>query len=249
MQDERIININNLFTEVGSIIKKYDAIAHERSENMNMSEIMKELARKREVFHMEADFQFSLAWQIKENFKDSVDIRMEYPIEAVVDETELKFFQRGRGRPRIDILVQTKGKKIPIELKYLPKTTKVGEGIISSTDECFHLRNSTGVSWGRFGFLGDVSRVERIVTLCEDIDEGYAIILTNDKAYEKDPQVGKTCEGLGLTGTIGGKFYERINNKSDKETSGRLEIKKTYHAVWENYGEYNLGFRYLLIKV
>jgi hypothetical protein len=42
-----------------------------------LKEILGELSIKRPVFESEDDFKFSLAWKIKEEYKDKIDIRLE----------------------------------------------------------------------------------------------------------------------------------------------------------------------------
>ena len=42
-----------------------------------MEELMAELKDKRPVFNSEDDFKFSLAWLIKEKYRDDVEIRLE----------------------------------------------------------------------------------------------------------------------------------------------------------------------------
>jgi len=42
-----------------------------------IKELMEELKDRRPVFNSEDDFKFSLAWLIKEKYKDKVEIRLE----------------------------------------------------------------------------------------------------------------------------------------------------------------------------
>ena len=42
-----------------------------------INKLMKRLSKKRPVFDSEDDFKFSLAWAIKEKYKDKVEIRLE----------------------------------------------------------------------------------------------------------------------------------------------------------------------------
>lgn len=74
---------------------------------LDIDEIMYQLSRWRPIFHSEADFQFSLAWLIKEQYPNC-DIRLE-----IVPEFNPNL--------HLDILVIFEGKWIPIELKYTTK--------------------------------------------------------------------------------------------------------------------------------
>ena len=82
---------------------------------MDMRKLMDSLARERPVFHSEADFQFALAWQIRE--ATGLDVRLEYP--RVPNE-----------RVYLDIWLPEA--KAAIELKYFKKKldVEVGGGAI-----------------------------------------------------------------------------------------------------------------------
>ena len=75
--------------------------------NLNIHEVMSQLSIRRPIFHSEADFQFSLAWMIKEQYPNC-DIRIEFVPEF-------------NPNLHLDILVILDGKWIPIELKYTTK--------------------------------------------------------------------------------------------------------------------------------
>ena len=74
---------------------------------LDIDEIMNQLSKWRPIFHSEADFQFSLAWIIKE----------EYPNCDII----LEFVPEFNPSLHLDILVIVDGKWIPIELKYTTK--------------------------------------------------------------------------------------------------------------------------------
>lgn len=69
------------------------------------------LARKRPVFHSEADFQFALAWEIRK--RRGFDVRLEFP-------------PFPNERMRLDIWVPELG--TAIELKYLTRKLAVRVG-------------------------------------------------------------------------------------------------------------------------
>ena len=74
-----------------------------------LGEIVKHLAAERPRFCSEADFQFALAWKIQQEFPQA-EIRFECP--AV----------RGSESIKIDIIVNSDGELVPIELKYKLKS-------------------------------------------------------------------------------------------------------------------------------
>ena len=78
---------------------------------IDFDHILQELAKKRPVFHSEADFQHALAWEIYSSDND-YSIRLEYP------------FQHDQGIFYVDILLFNKFEKIVLELKIQNK--KIG---------------------------------------------------------------------------------------------------------------------------
>ena len=172
--------------------------------------IMESLGEKRPVFHSEADFQFELAWAIKEAMGEECQIRLEYPV--FVNEN----LGDNRGdRWYIDIIVLIKDGEnwdwIPIELKYktrIPKNeeqpfTKMTHGI----EEDYYLKNQSAQDISRYLFWKDVHRVESLVkpgsrekTLKYprqqhlNWNSGYVIFLSNDphfRKYPEDPEEGQ----------------------------------------------------------
>ena len=108
-------------------------------------------------FHSESDFQFQLAWNIKEMYP-VVDVALEY------------CFNDGR----IDIVTSfPDGKKIPIELKYFVKPV-----------EGYNL-NTQNDTWRVYEVLKDVSRIERFIE--DKKTNGYTIILSNASIYWRGP--------------------------------------------------------------
>lgn len=70
------------------------------------------LARKRPLFHSEADFQHALAWLLHEQWPQA-RIRLEYP------------FTLNEKRCYLDVFVQQGEQQLAIELKYKTRETAV----------------------------------------------------------------------------------------------------------------------------
>ena len=98
----------------------------------NIHEVMTELAKTRPIFHSEADFQFALAWQIREMMPDS-QIRLEF--KPFPDE-----------RMYLDIWLRDQ--ETAIELKYLPRKLEH-----KYDSEQFILKEQSAQDLGRHGFL------------------------------------------------------------------------------------------------
>lgn len=129
---------------------------------------MHRLSLWRPIFHSEADFQFSLAWIIKEIYPDC-EIRLEYVPDF---NTNL----------HLDILVILDGKWIPIELKY---TTK--KCIKTINDEVYVLKEQGAKDQGCYNYLKDIMRIEEFRNKTSKFIEGYAIKITSEMSYLKPP--------------------------------------------------------------
>ncbi|MGF7003434.1 hypothetical protein M2149_001835 [Lachnospiraceae bacterium PFB1-21] len=198
---------------------------------------MKTLAVKRPVFHSEADFQFCLAFELKNTLGDDAKIYCEYPVASLKLEAE-------KRRPHLDILISVGGKKIPIELKYRPKAST-----IEYDNEVFELKPQGDNTWSRYDFLKDVLRIENYknddASHCE---EGYAIFLTDNMIFKEDkPSKHK----LSLANKIEGEYYRTYIN----EKKQLLEIKGIYTPNWHDYRditdtkEKEHTFKYLMVEV
>ncbi|MGK8265006.1 hypothetical protein [Moraxella nonliquefaciens] len=132
---------------------------------IDIENILKQLANKRPFFHSEADFQHALAWEIQTCYPKA-NIRIEKPY--LIDD-----------RPfYIDLIVEMDDKIIAIELKY--KTKKFE---FELNGENFSLKNQGAQGWGRYYFVNDIVRLEKLMEKFE-ISQGYAIFLTNDMYYQ-----------------------------------------------------------------
>ena len=131
---------------------------------MDIKTILRKLASKRQLFHSEADFQHSLIWEIKKTHCNS-EIRLEYPINI-------------EKRINLDIFLSFEDVGYAIELKY--KTRKLST---EHNNERYFLQNHNVQDIGRYDFLKDVERLEKVRKVDDCV--GYAIFLTNDSSYWK----------------------------------------------------------------
>jgi len=134
----------------------------------HMNATMKALAAKRPVFHSEADFQHALAWEIHQQ-RSTCQVRLEAPLPV------------GEKRGHVDIWMSDDTAFCAVELKY--KTRRVR---VEVNGETFDLLDQSAQDCGRYDFLKDLERLERIVSANDDI-VGYAVFLTNDSAYWTQP--------------------------------------------------------------
>ena len=135
---------------------------------IDVPNVMAALAKQRKAFHSEADFQFSLAWIIKEQYPNC-DIRLEF-----VPEFNCNL--------HLDILVILDGKWIPIELKY---TTK--KCIKTINGEVYVLKEQGAKDQGCYNYLKDIMRIEEFRDKSNKFIEGYTIKITSEISYLKPP--------------------------------------------------------------
>lgn len=207
---------------------------------LKITEIMKNLAKDRPIFHSEADFQFALAWEIQKAMPDC-QIRLEYP------------FSDGKERKYLDIWLQGQDTKIAIELKY---RTQQLDRVING--ESFVLKPHSALDTGRYGFIRDVRRLEQIRER-KLSDIGFAVLLTNDPLFWDSPK-NKTQDEDFLI------YDGREEIKGEMKWSEVKEWMKTdgvdkpiklggcYKLNWEDYSdvcgkEKYSQFRYLVVKV
>jgi hypothetical protein len=184
--------------------------------------IMMSLAQSRPIFHAEADFQHAFAWELHKLLPDA-QVRLELPVVA------------GGETMRVDIWATVAGRPVAIELKYKKRALDVMIGA-----ERFLLRNDSAQDLGRYDFIKDIERIERIAAHIPQA-EGYAVLLTNDSGYWREgtgltiDNAFRLHEGRGLTGDLG---WGSAAGKGT--TAGReqiLRLNRTYPLGWKNYSQ------------
>jgi len=205
---------------------------------IDISRVLNGLAVLRPIFHSEADFQHALAWQIHHEWPEC-SMRLEFKP------------PHSSERVYLDIWAADKDTVLAIELKYKTRGLEV-----TVQDEDFHLLDQSAQDLARYDYLKDIQRLERVLSTNKVI--AYAIFLTNDSAYWKQPMNNQTVDasfrihqGRNLTGEL------RWGTDASKGTTHGREasilIKGAYDLNWQNYSriaETSYGtFKYLLVKV
>jgi hypothetical protein len=197
--------------------------------------VLQSLAQERPIFHSEADFQHSLAWEIHKQAL-GVRLRMEVPFRALFPSQNLR-----EDKKHIDILALGENQIVGIELKYIPRKwfpVEIG-------GEWFAPKQGAG---GRLGFIKDISRLEELVMAPCFTDRqvtGYAVLLTCYTPYWQLPKGNKRRadvdlhEGLSLSGNYG----------------KNVSLQGCYVVQWRDYNKKPVTddrfgrFRYLLASV
>ena len=204
--------------------------------DFDIDEILRALSTKRPIFHNEADFQFTFAWEIQKRRPD-FEIRLEYNVP-------------GFDKRYTNIYIK-KQNPIAIELKYKSKSIK-----IEKDGEIFELRKHGASDQGRYDFLKDVQRLEEIVTKYPK-SKGYAIMITNDSSYWTSSQklnsidaAFKIHEGQSVNGDLS--WSPETGTSSKKNREKPIILKGTYKINWKKYSslddEYG-EFRILCLQI
>lgn len=202
----------------------------------DIRKIIQELAKKRPVFYSEADFQHALAWEIQNAFQDDVKIRLEKPFYI---DSQICY---------VDLIVEYKGKLIPIELKY-----KLKESEYAFDNEIFKLKNHGAHNLNRYDFIKDIWRLENFLSQHKQQSlVGYAIFLTNDTAY-KNPKFKLGVDDLCFRihgGTLLAGELKWKNSENKKKRSNSITLLSNYELIWKNYPNHtNVNFYYLLVEI
>lgn len=206
---------------------------------IEVSEILPVLAKKRPVFHSEADFQHAFAWEIHQELP-TASVRLELPV------------QINNQFLHIDVWIAYQGAILAVELKYKTRGLVVQIG-----DEQYRLKGQSAQDIGRYDFMRDIQRMEQVVVARQNII-GYAILLTNDSAYWVKPanygtvdadfrlHDGRIVEGVLAWGANASEGTKK-NREQPIKLWGRYQLQWAdySHPSSELYGK----FRSLVVKV
>jgi hypothetical protein len=203
-----------------------------------LKSVIDSLSKQRPIFHSEADFQHALAWQIRCSHPDA-KIYLETPCLSV-----------GEKHAHVDIVFVLGAQKIACEVKYYT-------ACLSTPHEGFHLKNHAAQDCGRYDFLWDLSRIQRMVGTGYAA-AAYVVLLTNDTLYWRPPTRKATIdatlrihEGATVRGTL---FWgDKASRGSMHGRDRKIELTRVYTCHWAGYSSLGVGrgdtFRYLLLEV
>lgn len=205
---------------------------------LDVHSVLSLLSHERPLFHSEADFQHALAWKLHELFPEAV-VRLEYrpmPSERVY----------------IDTFLSLPSGRLALELKY---TTRGHSAIWK--DEAYSLADQSAQDLHRYDFLKDIVRLQRLTRKHSEVT-GWAIMLSNDSAYWKEPGRSNTVDaafrihdGRVLQGTVG--WDARAGKGTILKREAPLELYGSIELKWRDYSSVGTGsysrFRYLAVEV
>ena len=211
---------------------------------LDIVNVMESLSRERRIFYSERDFQHALAWRIREMLPECQP-RLEFPFSP-----ESPFPTK---RLRLDIWLA--GARIAIELKY--RTRKLNQHFLG---EHFELRDQSAQDTGRYDFIRDIAKLERVTESPLSATAGFAVMLTNDPLYWEPPAQGGATANDAAFRLEDGRMIEGEMAWSDDAAPGTkkgreqpLRLNGRYKANWRNYWDFREGthseFRYLAVEV
>jgi len=217
-----------------------------------MEDLMEELKDSRPVFNSEDDFKFSLAWLIKEKYRDDVEIRLEKKVNNNKNASSNEGGDQNNKNQRIDIFIKAQNEKgnefIGIELKYF--TAEI-EWTDKKNDETFKLVNQAAYNIKCYDAWKDVERLENFIDE-GFINKGFIIWLTNvnsltveddfDRNYYYEFRIrnGRKIPDANYRGDPENGYVELKWDPSTSEGTkkGRkapIIIKKNYNVSWKKY--------------
>jgi hypothetical protein len=199
------------------------------------------LAVQRPIFHSEADFQHAFAWEVHQRLP-TASIRLEFPLSLPHLDDCL----------HLDVRIERGSTVLAIELKY-----KTRDLTVQIDDDAFALTYQGAQLIGRHDFIKDIWRLEQAISV--DVNAtGYAIMLTNDSAYWKQPgdrhvvdPLFRLHEGNILHGTLDWDARASAGTKRGRDEPIRLN--GIYTMRWRDYSKPSTEsygkFRYLAVEV
>lgn len=199
-----------------------------------------DLARRRQIFHSEADFQYELATQLT-RLNPSVEIRLERPVRIP-----------GARVINLDMFLRRDGMQYAVELKYITAKLEVALG-----DEEFLLKAQSAQDLRRYDILKDILRVESLVE-AGVVEAGMSVTITNDRTlWRQSLREGTVDEafrlnhGRTVTGDLAWAEHAAAGTIRGRESA--LSLTGSYLLNWEDYSQLDVArngeFRMLIVEI
>lgn len=239
-------------------------------------ESLSALAPSRKLFHSEDDFKLALGMELAKRFEFRSDSKIRLEVPKSIEYRYYDYISNAISQETkpvyIDMWLELDGKKYGIELKY----RTVNKNIEVEGEE-FRLKNHSARDIGRYKFREDLYRLTKLKDK-GDIENGYAIFLTNDPKFwldqpnkinmdgafrlGNDSMIKKTARWNLENGIFSKNYHNEngklVSNKTNaenwiygKEYTKDLKLISDYPAIWSDYSslDNNIVLKYLLIEV
>ena len=214
-----------------------------------LTDIIKEFAHKDVIFRNEAQFQFDLAWKMREKLTEA---NVEFAIHL-----EMQLSQEVANE-YTDIVIEIGDELIPIELKYKLADKRVK--YVADNDEII-TQVQSAPDYGCYDYWKDVYRIEKNLGhkyKGKCVKKGFAIIIANYHLYwDKSNRQTSKWQGLCIEdNTKSCEIYDGLS--SCRERNEPIKLTGKYDIKWENYttsyrevvnGRTEHPFRYLILSI
>lgn len=191
--------------------------------------VLEELSKTNPLFCSELEFQFYLAWKIKEIYQDDFHICIEYP---------LKNYE-GKNRNIDLLLIDKNGNYIPIELKY--KTNKFEYNWNGFE---YKLKDQSANDLTKYGHIKDISRIEYFKSVEHNFLVGYVITITNQsRTWQKISNPLQTdyefslAEGSRIRKGL--KKWQKCNSNYNEKHNPSVILANDYTVNWQDYCDFS----------
>lgn len=206
---------------------------------IDFQNVLATLSRSRRVFHSEADFQFALAWTLRE-MDPHLHIRLESHPEPAVS---------------LDLLIADTSADMTwaVEMKYLTRLLTCDDA-----GERLQLKNHGAQDIRGYDVVKDLHRVERFVS-GKPGWRGAVVVLTNDASYWRPRTHGRPTNAdafrIGEDVTLSGERAWGLHTGSGtmKGREATLGLAGSYRLRWSDFSRVDASpagtFRSLVIEV
>ena len=120
--------------------------------------------------------------------------------------------------------------------------------------EVFHLKNHSAQDCGRYDYIADIQRIEKVRANDINFKFGYAIMLTNDYSYCKESTRKSTVDkafrihqGRVLRGSFNWSENAALGTKKGRPP---FDLEGEYTIDWKEFSKYkNVTFMYNVVEV
>lgn len=232
------------------------------------NDIRKFIKQQEELLFNEFDFQMQLAIYLRMTNKyDDVDVEYYMPTKKgkkkKKDDIDSEDYMPAQNtnilegydldsNMRVDIVVRHGNEYVPIELKYVTKKVvrdKERFGKLIKGMEI--LRDQAAQDIRRYDFWKDVRRIELIKKNFPAVKNGFAVFLTNDPSYKKDPRSTAVCYPFSMSGEriIGGADIDWNGNPAASKDHKSFRLEGGYKLLWDKTSMEDVQFDYTILKI
>lgn len=213
------------------------------------NDIREFIKQQEELLFNEFDFQMQLAIYLRMSNKyDDVDSEYYMPTKN----TDILEGYDWDSNMRVDIVVRRGNEYVPIELKYVTKKVvrdKERFGRLIKGMEI--LRDQAAQDIRRYDFWKDVRRIELIKNIFPAVKNGFAVFLTNDLSYKKEPRPNTVCSPFSMSGEriIGGGVIDWNGNPAASKNHKSFILEGEYKLLWDKTSMEDVQFDYTILKI